>query len=499
MRKAVLYLLLIAIGVLSAALTQAQQNTAIQIGQTVTGTISNADPVDTYTFTGTAGQLLAIALRAPVQGLDPYVKLVAPDGQEFYNDDSGQSLNSMLIVSLPANGDYTLYATRCCDMNSPSASEGQYELHIEEIIPVDISVGTPLLVHLDDTTPFAYVTLNNLPAQQINLVGEITQGDAGLVIEIRDANGMVINSATQTPDGRISFEPLMIPQDGNGTVMLVMYRQSNTGSVAGTSVTANVTTSAIEATSITIGQTLTGTLDDNNPSDYYRFSVNSSDILRLEGTNTESFGVGQLLEMLGNNPEGEQPFEVMIYGASGYMMMGGNTGYGTEPNKFLIDPLQLATSGEYLMVVRRANMGGTTPLGTSHYSVTLSGTTTPMIEMGVAIVAGFEPNTWERVYRLEAQAGQAIRLTLSSESGASYGPSINVQGPQISNPNMPTPDGMGMTYYFSANSSAAGTITYEVTLPHDGVYIFRVGDSAYNPADGQPDGTFRLLVEDVNN
>jgi hypothetical protein len=497
MRKFTLYLMVIAIAALSTVMTFAQETTPIQIGQTVTGTISNADPVDDYTFSGSAGQLLAISMNATAQGLDSYVRLVSPDGQEFYNDDSGGTLNPMLIVTLPVDGQYTLEATRCCDRNSQSGSEGDYELRMEQIVATDISFGAPLLVELNDTTPYAYVTLNNLPAQQISLIGEITQGDAGLVIELRNASGMVINSATQTPDGRVAFDPLMVPDDGNA-VMLVMYRQSNMGAAAGTSVTANITTSVIEATAITLGQAVTGTLDDNNPTDYYTFSSISGDIKRLEASNTESFGIGEVLEMLGNNPDGEQPFEVAIYSASGYMMMGGNTGYGTEPNKFLIDPLQLAETGDYLLVVRRVNMGNTTTLGTSHYSVTLSGTQTPLLESGVAIVSGFEANQWERVYRLEATSGQTIRVTLTSESGENYGPQLNIQGPQIGNPNMPTPDGMGMMYYFSANSSAAGTVIYEVALPHDGVYIFRVGDSAYNP-DGQPDGTFRLLVENVNN
>lgn len=498
MRKFALYLMLISIAVLATVPALAQQDTPIQIGQTVTGTITNEKPVDTYTFTGQAGQLLAISMNATEQGLDSYVRLIAPDGQEFYNDDSAQTLNSLLIVALPLDGQYTLSATRCCDVNSASGSVGAYQLRTEQIVPTDITFGQPLILHLDDTTPFAYVTLNNLPARQVSLVGEITQGDAGLIIEMRNAAGMVVNSAMQTPDGRVSFDPLMVPQDSTGGVMLVMYRQSNTGSVVGTSVTANVTTTMIESTPITIGQTITGVLDNNNPGDYYTFSASSNEILRLEGSNTEAFGVDDVLQMLGNSPDSEQPFEVAIYGANGYIIMGGNTAYGTEPNKFLIDPLQLSETGEYLLVVRRMSMDGTSPLGTAHYSVTLTATETPMIETGVAIVDSFQPNQWERVYRLAGRSGQSIRITLSSESGASFGPSLNVQGPSTGNPSMPTPDGMGMAFYLGGNSSTEATLIYEVTLPQDGVYIFRISDSSYNP-DGQPDGTFRLLVEDVNN
>jgi hypothetical protein len=498
MRKFTLYLILIAIAALSTVMTFAQETTPIEIGQIVTGTISNTDPVDVYTFSGSAGQLVAISMNAVGDGLDSYVRLVSPDGQEFYNDDSGGSLNSMLLVTLPVAGQYTLDATHCCDRNSQSGTEGAYELRTEAIVATDLAFGQPLVVELNDTTPYAYIALSNLPAQQARLVAEVAQGNASLVIEIRDANGMVINSATQNLDTLVTFDPLIVPQDSAGKVMLVVYRRTDIGSVAGSYVTATINTSAIEATPITVGQTITGTLNDDNSADYYTFTSVSGDIMRFEGSHTESFGVGEVLEMLGNNPDGEQPFEVMIYGSTGYVMVSGNTGYGTEPNKFLIDPLQLAETGDYLLVVRRANMDGSLALGTSHYSVTLSGTQTPLLESGVAIVSGFEENQWERVYRLEATSGQTIRVTLSSESGENYGPQLNIQGPQIGNPYMPTPDGMGMTYYFSANSSAEGTIIYEVSLPHDGVYIFRVGDSAFNP-DGQPDGTFRLLVENVNN
>lgn len=96
----------------------------IAVGQTVSGSLSASDCpstrrsashfADRYTFQGTAGQQVRIALDSA--GLDPYLYLVGPSGVVFAeDDDSGAGLNSLIpatgFLFLPATGTYTVEVT----------------------------------------------------------------------------------------------------------------------------------------------------------------------------------------------------------------------------------------------------------------------------------------------------------------------------------------------------------------------------------------------------
>ena len=62
-----------------------------------------------YPFQGRAGQQLIIAVEAGSDGLDPVVALIAPDGQVIAEgDDSPNSLNPYVEVTLPADGTYQI-------------------------------------------------------------------------------------------------------------------------------------------------------------------------------------------------------------------------------------------------------------------------------------------------------------------------------------------------------------------------------------------------------
>ncbi|MCU1264622.1 MAG: hypothetical protein JWM21_940 [Acidobacteria bacterium] len=94
----------------------------ISVGQTINGTLATTDCflqdgayVDFYTFSGTAGQLVAITLNS--SAFDAYLYLVSPNGSLLSSDDDGGAGTNANIptaggfISLPANGIYTIYAT----------------------------------------------------------------------------------------------------------------------------------------------------------------------------------------------------------------------------------------------------------------------------------------------------------------------------------------------------------------------------------------------------
>ncbi len=83
------------------------------------GTIYPAE--STYTFEGTAGQVMTITLAS--EDFDPVLSLTGPDEAEIAsNDDFGGTLNSTIIVELPEDGTYTVVA------RSFSGQGGDYDL-----------------------------------------------------------------------------------------------------------------------------------------------------------------------------------------------------------------------------------------------------------------------------------------------------------------------------------------------------------------------------------
>jgi hypothetical protein len=272
----------------------------------------------------------------------------------------------------------------------------------------------------------------------------------------------------------MSLDPMFVTEQSN--YLLVVSR--GLGFPSGDTVRLQLSLQAVEAQPIAVGDTVSGTLNDQNPADHYLFSGTPDEILRLAGSQTE----------------GSQIYEILVYTQEGSVFYGVSTGYQPTPDRFVLDPLQVAEAGDYLLYVHRLNPSGTTELETVEYTFTLGLTETPTLEVGVPVQGSFSDQTWERVYRFEGSADQAIRISLGSES-AGYAPGLSVQGPSI--PGLEGPDGRGVNFYLNVAGNTAASLTYEVTLPADGAYLFRINNAAFTQT-GYLEGNFSLLIESVN-
>lgn len=95
-----------------------------------TGTIVPAE--HSYEFAGTAGQAVTITLES--EAFDSVVELQDPDGNQIaVNDDFGGTLNSTIIMTLPADGSYTVVA------RSFSGEGGDYQLSVRPSTPYEIA------------------------------------------------------------------------------------------------------------------------------------------------------------------------------------------------------------------------------------------------------------------------------------------------------------------------------------------------------------------------
>lgn len=123
--------------------------------------LNSGEFIDTFPLQGLAGQQVEITLAS--QQFDTYVAISGPNGFQEYNDDdtANNTRNSRLLVTLPANGEYTIHVT------SYAAGEtGAYQLNIA---PAQVTTATDALAGGGET--FA-------SGQTMN--GELAQGDQQL-------------------------------------------------------------------------------------------------------------------------------------------------------------------------------------------------------------------------------------------------------------------------------------------------------------------------------
>jgi hypothetical protein len=109
----------------------AGQAQSIQIGSTVSGTISNDAPYQAYSFSAAANDIVSISMDAISGSLDTYLALLDPGGTIVrFNDDLAQGITNSAITDalLTTAGTYTIVATRYA--KAVGGTEGEYALTI---------------------------------------------------------------------------------------------------------------------------------------------------------------------------------------------------------------------------------------------------------------------------------------------------------------------------------------------------------------------------------
>jgi hypothetical protein len=351
-------------------------------------------------------------------------------------------------------------------------------LFIGEIEVVPVIAGEPVAIDVNESQPYVYLSFTGERDRVLSLFGERLEGDATFDIAVRSPSGQIINNASQTEDGTVSLDPMFLNIDGSYIMIVSRALVFPSAVPSGRSVSLRLTLREVETQQIAVGDTISGILDNENPVDHYLFSGTPDEILRLAGSQTED----------------SQTYEILIYTQEGSVFYGISTANPPRPGSFVLDPLQLAEAGEYLLFVHRLDLSGLNEWGTTEYTFTLSPTETPVLETGGPVQATLDSETYEYVYRFEGAADQTIRISLSSQ-GEGYAPGLSVQGPPL--PQGTDQEGSFMNFYLNISGNTAAALTYEVTLPVDGVYLFRVNNAAFSQT-GFPEGNFRLVLEAVD-
>lgn len=160
------------------------------IGQAYTGNITNEKPKDAYVFDGVAGQSLDVSMTATSGSLDTLLILLDPSGQNLAsNDDLDVGItNSLVSVTLPSNGEYTVLASRYGQVIG--GTEGAYTLTIS----TQTQVAATDTTSADDTTPDTQPAVTSIggPPQGTIEVSLSWATNADLQLLVREPGGEAI-------------------------------------------------------------------------------------------------------------------------------------------------------------------------------------------------------------------------------------------------------------------------------------------------------------------
>ncbi|MFP4321434.1 MAG: PPC domain-containing protein, partial [Anaerolineales bacterium] len=169
---------------------------AITYGETVTGTINDANPADDYIFQAVADDTIRISMAAtPESGLDTFIELYdADDNLVAQNDDiiPGQNRDSILQTTIPADGEYRIRATRYAGETAP-ISAGPYQLSLAFIEPeavgisptvTPIAVGQTIINNINDDQRLLFYSFTADSGDLATIEVERLSGDLDAVIYV---------------------------------------------------------------------------------------------------------------------------------------------------------------------------------------------------------------------------------------------------------------------------------------------------------------------------
>lgn len=224
---------------------------SIRLGQSVSGRLADGDQTlrsgeytEVYTLSGRAGD--EVDLRLTSSEFDPYIFINGPDGFAEANDDdpTGETgTNSRLVVTLPADGDYQVFATSyqpgesgafSLTANRASAGAVQTAQTSTSSSARSFAVGADIRGslgpgdgQLDSGEYVDRFTFTGRRGERISLTLESTNFDAYLLF--RGPNGQSEDN-DDGPDGTNSRIDTVLQADGEYTVSLTSYQAGETGS-----------------------------------------------------------------------------------------------------------------------------------------------------------------------------------------------------------------------------------------------------------------------------
>jgi hypothetical protein len=192
----VIVLVIVLSGVVPSPVTYAQGGGTLGYGSKVFGKVLADTPVVTYSFTGSAGDLVQANVRNWVGTLDPQLDLIAPDGQSLAssanNPLSRDAYEAQLALFLPQTGIYLLM------VSGQNGTTGDYLLKLYgrgTVAATPLAFGQSVDVNVPANPPPQYFTFEAQDCPTVLTVADLSEGQPftfPFVVKVRNPQGQEI-------------------------------------------------------------------------------------------------------------------------------------------------------------------------------------------------------------------------------------------------------------------------------------------------------------------
>ncbi len=408
--------------------TLAPSGSQIVIGDTVAGTLTG-DLVTTYTFQGEAGQVVDITLTS--EAFDAYLSLIGPDGRELIiDDDSAGNLNARIsLFELPANGTYTI------SVESYDGATGDYVLTLMAASINLIEYSQQVTGSLESGSATAGYRFTGAAGDVVTI--SLHSSDFDTYLSLREANGDGYSLVDDDDSGNGSdslIGPFTLPDTGDYIITVRSYDGATAGSYT-------LQLNQAVLTPIEFNQPVTITFDGNTGAQYFSFQGTIGDVIDITVDSGDSIDTSLAV----NGPDNYQ------------LAYDDDSGPNFDPE---VNHLILTQDGIYTILLQPFSNGDT-----GQVTLTLSRGAIPSLDDGPQQVRLSEKVTTD-VVTFTGVAGETVRLTVTIVSGDNSAPSLVV-----------TQDG---TTIATASASTTTAMTFDFTVPADGVVTVQVSDYNYS-------------------
>ena len=199
--------------------------------------LSDEQPLRYYQFAGQAGERVIIRMERAGGSLDPLLVLSDRQGRELLSDDDSGSGNNALIEDyrLPANGIYTIIATRFERDAGETSGAYRIELLLPELTLAELPPGVrlahwdrPLSGRIDDAAPAQLHAFLGGAGDEVTITMDRSSGNLDSVLHLLDAQGTLLVSDDDSGPGRNArIGDFPLPADGIYLVQATRYSGSD--------------------------------------------------------------------------------------------------------------------------------------------------------------------------------------------------------------------------------------------------------------------------------
>ena len=203
--------------------------TSLAYGQTVTGDILGPAEMDTFTFSGQAGERVLINMTVTLGTLDPQIRLYRPNGILLCSA-SYASSGSIEIYpcTLPEAGIYTLLAN---DLGN--TENGNYRIYLQRLSnPVNatpLAFGQTLTGDIALAAEMDAYTFNALANDQIMIAMAVSSGLLDPQIRLHGPDGNPVCQKNNASGGAAEIYDCPLPTDGTYLLIANDYGNTETG------------------------------------------------------------------------------------------------------------------------------------------------------------------------------------------------------------------------------------------------------------------------------